>query len=204
MLQVEAPHVGRMEWENVKPAPGRLVVVQRFVNTRTYLTGGDLLADAEEEEEEEEEATAWLTEHGLLGAGERLDEAGRRRLLAFREVLRGLLVTHNGGAGADVQALNDLVASTALKVAFESDGRLALVVSGEGGPADRVLGRLLVVMAKAEAEGTWKRLKVCHNENCRWAFYDASKNRSGSWCNMAVCGARHKMRTYRQRKLESP
>ncbi len=75
----------RMEWENVKPAPGRLVVVQRFVNTRTYLTGGDLLADAEEE------ATAWLTEYGLLGAGERFDEAGRRRLLAFREVLRRYL-----------------------------------------------------------------------------------------------------------------
>jgi hypothetical protein len=122
----------RMEWESVKPAPGRLVVVQRFVNTRTYLTGGDLLADAEE-------ATAWLTEHGLLGAGERLDEAGRRRLLTFREVLRGLLVTHNGEAGPDVKALNDLVASTTLKAAFEPDGCLALVPSGEGGPADRVL-----------------------------------------------------------------
>lgn len=197
-MQWDNVRLPRMEWKNVKPAPGRLVVVQRFVNTRTYLTGGDLLADAEEE------ATAWLTEHGLLGAGERFDEAGRRRLLAFREVLPGLLVTHNGGAGADVKTLNDLVASTALKVAFELDGRLALVVSGEGGSADRVLGRLLAVMVRAEAEGTWKRLKACRNEDCRWAFYDASKNRSGSWCNMAVCGAKYKMRTYRRRKLESP
>jgi hypothetical protein len=81
-MQWDNVRLPRMEWENVKPAPGRLVVVQRFVNTRTYLTGGDLLAEAEE-------ATTWLTEHGLLGAGERLDEAGRRRLLAFREVLRG-------------------------------------------------------------------------------------------------------------------
>jgi predicted RNA-binding Zn ribbon-like protein len=196
-MQRDNVRLPRMEWESLKPAPGRLVVVQRFVNTRTYLTGGDLLADAEE-------ATAWLTEHGLLGAGERLDEAGRRRLLAFREVLRGLLVTHNGEAGPDVKALNDLVASTALKAAFEPDGRLALVPSGEGGPADRVLGHLLAVMVRAEDEGTWKRLKACRNEDCRWAFYDASKNRSGSWCDMAVCGARHKMRTYRKRKLESP
>lgn len=196
-MQWDIVKLPRMEWENVKPAPGRLVVVQRFVNTRTYLTGDDLLVD-------DEEATAWLTEHGLLGAGERLDEAGRRRLLAFREVLRGLLVTHNGGAGADVTALNDLVASTTLKAAFEPGGRLALGPSGEGGPADRVLGHLLAVMVRAEDEGTWKRLKACRNEDCRWAFYDASKNRSGSWCNMAVCGARHKMRTYRRRKLESP
>jgi hypothetical protein len=158
-MQWDNVRLPRMEWENVKPAPGRLVVVQRFVNTRNYLHGGDFLAEAEE-------ATTWPTEHGLLGAGERLDEAGRRRLLAFREVLRGLLVTHNGGAGADEKALNDLVASTTLKVAFEPDGRLALVPSGEGGPADRVLGRLLAVMVRAEAEGTWKRLKACRNEDC--------------------------------------
>ena len=58
-------------------------------------------------------------------------------------------------------------------------------------------------MLKAEAEGTWERLKACRNEDCRWAFYDVSKNRSGSWCDMAVCGARHKMRAYRKRKSEA-
>jgi predicted RNA-binding Zn ribbon-like protein len=58
-------------------------------------------------------------------------------------------------------------------------------------------------MIWAEAEGTWERLKVCHNEECRWAFYDASKNRLGRWCNMDVCGARHKMRAYRERKTGS-
>ncbi len=79
----------RMEWENVKPAPGRLVVVQRFVNTRTYLTGGDLLADAEE-------ATAWLTGHGLLEAGELIGERERERLVEFREALRSLLSANNG------------------------------------------------------------------------------------------------------------
>ncbi len=186
-----------MEHEDLKPAPEPLALVQRFVNTRNYFHGGDRLADAEG-------ANAWLAERGLLMAGERVGEAGRRRLVAFREGLRGLLLAHNGGPRADAEALNELVASAALRVAFGPDGSLVLRPETEGGPADRVLARLLAVMAQSEADGTWERLKACRNEECRWAFYDASKNRSGSWCTMAVCGARHKMRAYRRRKSKSP
>jgi predicted RNA-binding Zn ribbon-like protein len=46
---------------------------------------------------------------------------------------------------------------------------------------------------------TWARLKACRSDTCRWAFYDHSKNRSGHWCSMEVCGARHKAREYRAR-----
>ncbi len=182
-----------MDYEDLKPAPGPLALVQRFVNTRNYLYGGDRLGDVKG-------AHAWLAERGLLKAGDRIEETERRRLVAFREGLRGLLLAHNSGSRADTRALNDLVASTALRATFEPDGRLAFGPGAEGEPADRVLGRLVAVIAWAEAEGTWGRLKACRNEDCRWAFYDASKNRSGSWCNMAICGARHKMRTYRKRK----
>ena len=65
------------------------------------------------------------------------------------------------------------------------------------------MARLLAEVIRAEAEGKWERLKACRNQGCRWAFYDASKNRSGRWCNMDICGARHKMRTYRERKSEA-
>jgi CGNR zinc finger/Putative stress-induced transcription regulator len=170
--------------------------VQDFVNTRNYFHGGDLLGTTEE-------TTARLAELGLLEEGERVGEEERRRLIAFREGLRGLLLAHNGLPGADVGALDGLVSSAFLRVSFGPDGRLGLVPSTEGGAADRVLGRLLAVMVRAEAKGAWGRLKACRNGDCRWAFYDASKNRSGSWCNMAVCGTRHKMRAYRERKSGS-
>ena len=39
-------------------------------------------------------------------------------------------------------------------------------------------------------DGTWGRLKACAEDGCRWAFYDASRNQSGRWCSMAVCGNR--------------
>jgi predicted RNA-binding Zn ribbon-like protein len=49
------------------------------------------------------------------------------------------------------------------------------------------------------AGGGWDRLKACPRERCWCAFYDRSRNRSGVWCNMAVCGSREKAATYYRR-----
>ena len=181
-----------MDWSSPKPAPGPLALVQDFINTRNYLRGGDLLEDAEA-------TTTWLAGRGLLGEGERIEEAERRLLITFREGLRTLLLARNGGPPPDLELLDNLAAPAALRVRFGPDGRPAIEPGGEGGPAERVVARLLAVVMQAEEKGTWERLKACRNKDCKWAFYDASKNRSGSWCNMSICGARHKMRAYRKR-----
>ncbi|MBW8300140.1 MAG: CGNR zinc finger domain-containing protein [Hydrogenophaga sp.] len=45
------------------------------------------------------------------------------------------------------------------------------------------------------------RLKICGN--CGWLFLDRSKNRSRTWCDMAVCGNRIKAnRHYRRTRKE--
>jgi predicted RNA-binding Zn ribbon-like protein len=47
-----------------------------------------------------------------------------------------------------------------------------------------------------------ERLKIC--PNCEWLFLDRSKNRSRTWCDMAVCGNRVKARLhYRKRRMEA-
>ena len=58
---------------------------------------------------------------------------------------------------------------------------------------------MLAIVFRAMEDGTWARLKACREDTCQWAFYDRSKNRSATWCSMAVCGNRAKARTYRQR-----
>jgi hypothetical protein len=185
-------------WNNPKPAQGGLALVQDFVNTRNHLQGGDLLGGLDE-------ANRRLKERGLLEEGEGLGEAGRRRLVGFREALRVLLLAHNDAAepGPGAEGLNGFAASAALGVRFGADGRPILGPVGGDGPAERVMARLLAEVFRAEAEGRWDRLKACRNPGCRWAFYDASKNGMGRWCNMDVCGARHKMRRYRERKSGS-
>jgi predicted RNA-binding Zn ribbon-like protein len=49
-------------------------------------------------------------------------------------------------------------------------------------------------------DGRWDRLKICPADDCRWAFYDRSKNRFRHWCSMAECGVRAKSRAFRARK----
>ncbi|WP_042121035.1 CGNR zinc finger domain-containing protein [Paenibacillus senegalensis] len=44
------------------------------------------------------------------------------------------------------------------------------------------------------------RVKVCHNQNCGWVFYDQSKNKSRRWCDDKVCGNIMKVRRFRSRK----
>ena len=60
--------------------------------------------------------------------------------------------------------------------------------------------QLLAIAFQSQIEGTWPRLKLCRNPDCRWAFYDSSRNRSGSWCRMGQCGNRLKNRAYRERR----
>lgn len=45
-----------------------------------------------------------------------------------------------------------------------------------------------------------ERLKICGN--CGWLFLDKSKNRSRSWCDMAVCGNRVKANRHYHRTKE--
>jgi predicted RNA-binding Zn ribbon-like protein len=171
------------------PAPGDLALVQRFVNTLDLESETDELADPER-------LAAWLRSSGL-GAGDvALDEAAHRRVVEFREALRGVLLAHNGAAldpGA-IATLDAAARDAPVRVAFAADGTARLAGGG-------VVGELLAIIARAQAEGTWPRLKACPADGCMWAFYDRSRNRSRTWCSMSVCGNRAKARSYRARRV---
>jgi predicted RNA-binding Zn ribbon-like protein len=82
-------------------------------------------------------------------------------------------------------------------VQFDPDGRAELEPEPAG--VEHALARILAAVHTAMVDGTWPRLKACSNDECRWAYYDHSKNRSGRWCTMDVCGNTMKARTYRRR-----
>ena len=176
-----------------RPAPGELAVLQRFVNTADLESRTDELADPER-------LAAWMREAGLADEDAQFDEADRERLIAFREALRRLLLSHNGGelAPGTVATLEAVAREAHVQVTFGpgSEAQLAPALGG----ADGVLGRLLAIIARAEAEGTWSRLKACTSDTCMWAFYDRSRNRSRTWCTMTICGNRAKARSYRARQ----
>lgn len=184
------------DWDGLwlKPAPGPLAIVQGFVNTRNVMHGYDLLEDVGG-------AGMWLAERGLMEGDVPLTEEARTRLVEFREGLRGLLLAHNGGrVEGNVEVLNELAEDALLRLRFDGRGTPGLLAAGSGGASSGVIARLLAAAVGSSSGGTWRRLKACRNEGCMWAFYDGSRNHSGSWCTMDVCGSRAKMRAYRQRK----
>jgi predicted RNA-binding Zn ribbon-like protein len=168
-------------------APERLEVVRKFVNTFDVEQGKDDLSSAAA-------LRRWFADHELGSPDVRGDDLENAR--GVREALRALTLENNG-APADESArprLREAAARAQLTPTF-GDGGLAARATG----ADRALGELLAVVHEAMADGTWQRLKACGEHTCQWAFYDTSKNRSGNWCSMAVCGNRAKARAYRER-----
>ena len=177
--------------ESEKLAPGALAVVQEFVNTANLDRGEDEL-------ERPEDLRDWLASHDLVEPGAEVGDADLRRAIEVREGLRALLATHNG-AEIDAAAhtrLERVAGRATMRATFTPAGpRLAPSAKG----ADAGLASLLAIVATAQADGTWPRLKACADDGCLWAFFDHSKNRRGRWCSMAVCGNQHKARQYRER-----
>jgi len=180
--------------EHPKAAPGELNHIRRFVNTLDLGDGADAIAQPEDLRD-------WLAERGMIDAAAGLTEEDVRVAHAVREALRKLLLANNGDPvdPAAVATLNAAAQRAPLQVRFSDGGSAALGPAGGG--IDAAVGRLLAIVDHAMAEGTWPRLKACAlHDRCEWAFYDWSKNRSGTWCDMAVCGNRAKARAYRERR----
>jgi predicted RNA-binding Zn ribbon-like protein len=49
-----------------------------------------------------------------------------------------------------------------------------------------------------------RRLKLCANPGCGFAFVDTSINATRRWCYMRYCGNRLKVRAFRSRKVQAP
>jgi predicted RNA-binding Zn ribbon-like protein len=179
----------------VPSPPHNLQLVIDFVNTLDIEAGEDQV-------DTPAHLAQWLADQGLRGGGDAA--LGARELeqaIALRDSLRSVLVTHNDRdavAEDAVHHLEDVAERGRLSVRFGPDGAVDIVPRADGYPG--VLARLLVPVTHAAMDGTWGRVKACVADDCRWAFYDSSRNRSGRWCDMAVCGNREKVRTYRSKQ----
>jgi predicted RNA-binding Zn ribbon-like protein len=174
------------------PIPHGLELVLDFVNTRDVEAETDELASTAG-------LSGWLVARGLLDTPAPAGEQQLERALRLRDALRAAMLANNGGKQheRDIAELEDVARRGELAVRFATPGAMRLQAGASG--VDGALASLLVPVAHAMQDGTWQRVKACPASDCHWAFYDRSRNRSGRWCEMAVCGNRTKVRTYRAR-----
>lgn len=97
----------------------------------------------------------------------------------------------------DPKGLTRWISALDIRPAITSSG---LCFQHDAGPA----GDYLVAVITALSSGQWQRLKAC--PDCRWVFYDHTRNGSKRWCLMnagstdgRACGTIAKVRRYRSR-----
>jgi predicted RNA-binding Zn ribbon-like protein len=214
-----------------KQAPLPLLLVQSFVNTQDLDLGTDLLAEPGPASAWLRaagllSADATVSAGGLATAREvresirALLARNTARAPAARGPARDLVAeddlaaddalglgeaggTGDAGAAGDALApLRALAGAGRPRLAVLPDGRVELAAGPAGSLTEGLLG-LLVVIRDAQQDGSWARLKICGNADCRWAFFDRSHSRQGSWCDMSSCGNVIKNRNLRARRRAS-
>jgi predicted RNA-binding Zn ribbon-like protein len=172
-------------------APGRLALLQRFVNSSNhdFPPEWDRIGTGAK-------AQAWLRRKGLVAQGDRISDADAARLRELREAIRALVVANRGGRPPAAALAVVRAQGAELRVVIDDDGRIALEPRRRG--ADGAVATLLAILHEAQLSGDWSRMRACRK--CEYAFFDRSKNRSAAWCDMAICGNRTKNRTYYRRR----
>lgn len=174
------------------PAPGGLALVEAFLRTRNSVTSPATLA-------------GWVRSHGFRCGP--LTDSAFEAACGTREAIRALAAANTAlpSPPSAVGALDALLAAHrvaptltgepgALSVGWRSVG----TPPGEGLPS--ALAAVLGGVVTAVADGTWARFKTCAADDCRYAFYDHTRNRSARWCDVAGCGVNTRMRAYRTRR----
>ena len=176
-----------------KAVPARLAQLAAFINTHDIEDRRDTIATPGTLHD-------WLVDNGLIDRRVRLTDADVERARELRETLRDVAEANAGhGGDAAIDRLDAIAAEVPLRLRFRPSGEL----EAERGGIDAAFAALLASVQGAMTDGTWSRFKACRNPECRWAYYDTSRNRSGRWCSMAICGNRMKGRAFRRRRQAS-
>jgi hypothetical protein len=162
-------------------APGELERIRELLNS--WLIPNDVRVPVDRFD-------AFARAHGLR------DTPGASRVRALRDDLRAIVEVRPSTPGSLAgwiarSKVHPLLAADAASVDFEHRGGVA--------------GELLCVVLRAVQAGTWGRLKSC--PDCRWVFFDHTRNGSKRWCLMnaggssgRACGTIDKVRRFRDRQ----
>ncbi|HEX5089297.1 MAG TPA: CGNR zinc finger domain-containing protein [Nocardioides sp.] len=185
MTAVQIPTVEMTE----DRVPRSAALVRDFVNTVDRELGTDAL-------ESPAGLSAFLSEQGLVTRPGRASSAQHGRAVRLRRALHDALELNHASAAAALPDLDTVLGELSVRLAWDGQGVVGRPAE-EG--VDGALARIGLAAHEAVAQQVWWRLKVCAFDECDWAYYDQSKNRSRSYCEYG-CGNKLKTRAYRARQ----
>jgi predicted RNA-binding Zn ribbon-like protein len=147
------------------------------------------------------EFNAWLVERALHSPDVTGSLPAVHRLREHLRAITESLALHRTPAPPDMEALKLALGA--------APGHLALIGADTPVPqlafateaSDAQLFNLRVALSLATflESGDRRRLKLCANPGCGFAFLDTSTNATRRWCDMRYCGNRLKARAFRSR-----
>lgn len=133
-----------------------------------------------------------------------------KSLLRFRAVLREIVSQVAAGRSPSATLIENLNSVLRKKVAVPVVVKVGQRFDLETHAARNDWTWVMVQVADSAAQllvhADLRRVKVCVNEGCRWAYYDQSKGRTRRWCDSRKCGNTERVRRFRKaqmRKLPS-
>jgi predicted RNA-binding Zn ribbon-like protein len=140
----------------------------------------------------------WLRDRSLIGDDEPAVPAELEWALQVQEALRSRVRAYAGGPPDPTaeRVLDRAAVEARLRVRFGAREP----IQPEAGGVRGAIGRLVGGAFLAELDGSFRRLRECHDPECTTIFFDRSKNHTGKWCSMAGCGNRNKVRRFRERE----
>jgi predicted RNA-binding Zn ribbon-like protein len=120
----------------------------------------------------------------------------------LRETIRPLVLKRKDGQAADPGALNGFLreAGSYPQLVWERGSAPMVERRREARSPEQILGSVAESAAEFLATADFSLVRPCEGRDCILWFYDRTKSHRRRWCSMAVCGNRHKVEAFRERK----
>ena len=188
----------------IRMAPDGLALVQEVLNTRAIgLKAKDLLAS-------EAVGLDWLRATVCewaerQGAAAPAGEPGAADLGVVRDLrtrLEGILLSRGRPGNDDAAAPSRKPAHVPAELLVGRDGEVRLSPARASSWGKWLESAVWAEVLLAQRAGTWARLKLCREPSCASAFYDMSRNNSGVWHDVRMCGNAANLRASRLRRKQ--
>jgi predicted RNA-binding Zn ribbon-like protein len=124
-------------------------------------------------------------------------------LVRLRTLLRRLVERAASGrapTAGDIRDLNKFLAQPAVRRVARRRGECELEFAPVADGWGWVIAETATSFAELLGDEDWGRIRACANADCRFAFYDVTKNGNRRWCAQTICGNRVKGRRFRERQ----
>lgn len=196
---------------HMRPAPGGLALVQDFLNTAA--AGKPPRTDFLDQPAD---AQRWLGQAlaAYSGTVERAVAAtvvGEHDLRALRALRSDVQCFLSARVSTDAGTATAATGTSAIATGSTTVLRHApteVVVNAVGQACHHARGTgwryleslLLIELLDAQRTGGWARLKLCGNPACAVVFFDRTRNNSGVWHDVHICGNAINLRASRARR----